>query len=300
MFHGIAATLVRNVATVPGASQRIWAGVADWRFLHSEDGGVSCPSAYLAVGTPGGNLPKMYASNNPGTLGWRDQGLSSVAKGGRALAVMSGRVGSTHVIVAAAEGSGIWRKVGTKWTKVNAVAMAGSQPTNSASFAWIPGSPTIYLFDHQTGIWRSTNAGLTWARIWQLHTSVLFSGDIAVDPTNPTRLYASIGDDGVYRLDNANAGTVAGGQITPVRIGSLAHPGPLAVDAGGTLYVTELADGGPPDLQRASDGGAVWVSVADNVYSATALYPCSIDVADDGTVTIGLAGNGIVRGVPVP
>ena len=320
--HGIAATLVRSVATLPGASQRIWVGLADWRFMHSEDGGASfsenspgtggagfdvavdrstpTPSAYLAVGNSGGNVPKLYSSANPGTVGWVDHKLPSAANGGRALAVLAGQAGSSHVIVAAVEGSGIWRKAGSKWTKVNATAMAGSQTTNSASFAWIPGTSTMYLFDHRTGIWRSTNAGLKWSPVWQFRTIVQFSGDIAIDPTNPTRLYASVGDVGVYRLDNANAGTVGGGQITPVLIGTLPHPGPLAVDAGGALYVTELADGGPPDLQRTTDGGATWASVADNAYRATAMYPCSLNVADDGTITLGLAGDGIVRGVPAP
>jgi hypothetical protein len=158
----------------------------------------------------------------------------------------------------------------------------------------------MYLFDHASGIWRSTNAGLTWSQIWQFKMNVLFSGDVALDPTNPNRLYVSVGDVGVYRIDNAHAGTVGGGQLVPMSIGSMPHPGPLAVDAAGTLYVAELAEGGPPDLQRTSNGGTTWASVADDGYRAAALFPCSLNIADDGTITLGLAGDGIVRGVPAP
>ena len=61
------------------------------------------------------------------------------------------------------------------------------------------------------GVWRSTDAGKTWALKWRA-SAPLEIGSLAIDPTTPTTLYCGTGEanlsldsypgDGVYRSTN--------------------------------------------------------------------------------------------------
>jgi hypothetical protein len=210
-----------------------------------------------------------------------------------------GREGTTTVLLAAVDGAGVWRKSGGGWSKVSSTAMGKTVGAKAASMAWAPASATVYLYDRVTGVWRSSDTGRTWIKIWSKPSTAAQTGHIAVDPENADRLYVSVGGTGVFRLDGAMAGSVDSGTLAAVPIGSFARPGPIAVSPGGTLYVTELAGGeAGASLARSGDSGETWEDLTDDAYRAAAGFPDELLVSDPGTVYMALDGNGVLIGRP--
>src|SRR5207237_8713140 len=139
------------------------------------------------------------------------------------------------------QAGGVLRKAGAgKWVQTAGASgpMRGLQATRSASFAWTPGSPSVYLYDRASGVWRSSDDGLTWTRIWSHTSNVENTGYVAADPRTPSVLYVSSAD-ALYRLDGADAGaSVEGGTIVAAPQVDVPRPGPLAVTVvGGTPVV---------------------------------------------------------------
>ncbi len=255
---------------------------------------------FVATGSPAGSGDgEVYSSATTMTGGWTDEGLSTVAQGARPLAIAVGRVGTEHVLLVATEGDGIWRKAGDVWTKVSASAMQDPQVTNAASFVWPPG-PFVYLFDHRTGIWRSSDSGSTWSLIWRRPSGYLMTGFLAADPRVPDRLYVSVGHEGVFRIDHARTGSGLTGDLAPIRLGAFTRPGAIAVDATGGVYVATVAQGGPAQLYRSTDLGATFSLVNDPVWAATAGFVDDLEVAPNGELYAALNGAGLLHGVPAP
>jgi hypothetical protein len=322
-IRGLGVTIVRGVAfdqTQPG---HLFTAMVDWVQVFSKDGGdhvtqkrpgggaaafdvdvnagSAPPRVYVASGSPTANSGgEVYSTTNTMTAGWTDEGLSSVAHGARPLAIATRQVGTARVLLVATEGQGIWRKSGSVWTQVSTSAMQGSQWTHAASFVWPPG-PYVYLFDHTAGIWRSANSGKTWTRIWTLRSGSPMTGFIAVDPHVPDRLYVSVDDQGLYRLDNADTGSVEAGTLVPVEIGPFTRPGAIAVDPStGTLYMATVAEGGGAELYRSTDLGATFTLVNDPVWTATAGFVFDLEVAPNGELYAALNGDGLIHGTPAP
>jgi hypothetical protein len=265
----------------------------DVEFLRS-----SPPRVYLASGSSTGNTGgEVYSATPSFSGGWTDEGLSTVAFGARPLAIGVRQVGTQRVLIVATEGDGIWRKAGDVWTHVGTAAMQGFQGTHSASLVWPPG-PFVYLFDHDSGIWRSANNGKTWTRVWTRRSGSQFTGFLAVDPRVPDRLYVSVANQGVFRIDDADTGTGLTGDLVAQPIGSFLRPGAIVVDPSGVLYVTTLAQGGPAQLYRSEDQGATFTEVTDPVWAATAGFVFDLEVAPNGELYAATGGDGVIHGTP--
>jgi hypothetical protein len=328
VVRGQNATVNHSVAVDPNQPGRVYSAVEDWTLIDSADSlvdvrrdkpGVAASVGYAVTLDPRGNPAPVYLAagnrdlnsqgelfTNPNPLGggtWTSTGLGAATGSRRPLAVAVGYdTSNNRVLLAAVEGGGVWRKVGAPaWTQVNTTAFGDLQPTKAASISWVPGpTPTfsslVYLDDHQTGVWRSNDAGLTWTKIWSLTTTVHNTGYVAADPTDPTRLYVST-PSAVWRLDGADQGTVDSGTIRPVRL-NVPLPGPLAF-GNGYLYVTSrVSQTNPAGLYRTADNGATWENVADAYYVGAAGFPASLAIGTDGKIYVGLAGNGTIVGQP--
>jgi hypothetical protein len=320
MVRGLGVTLNRAVVADPNVPGRVLVANTDWIVLSSDDGlatvrqvrpptggtagfalaldTATTPSTvYAAVGERDTNTRgEIFSSRDP-AAGWTKEGLSGATGGKRPLGVVVQRVNGAPVILAAVEGGGIWRKSAGTWKQVSTAAM-GPQTTSGASFAWPAGSSTVLLYDRESGVWRSTNNGATWALIWSRPSPDEMGGSLAVDPTNQSRVYVSVADDGVYRLDAADIGTVDDGAIIPVKVAPFRKPGPIVVSPSGHLMVTLPArQQTPATLMVSPDGGATW-TVIQGDYADAALFPLGIAAGPEGNVYVSLFGNGVVVGRP--
>jgi len=318
MVRGMAVTIVHAVAVDPNSPNDVFAAAADWGLLSSMNGGASVVARPLGgsgfalsvdaeaggrtlivgVGSPEVNAAgEILTSSGPVGRRWVRAGLNGAA-GGRVLAVAERRISNRPVLLAAVDGQGVWRKAGDgAWSEVNAGALPIAQGAGGVSFAW-PTASSVYLYDRQTGLWRSGDAGATWTKVWSKPSPPSFTGWMAADPSVGSRLFVSIGDDGLYRLDGADSGTVDGGQIRSQRIGSFAHPGPVTVDAAGVVLAAELAERSPADLRVSRDGGDAWRSVANATYRSWAVFPLALTTSPNGDVFIAMDGDGLLIGHP--
>jgi hypothetical protein len=319
MVGGLMVTVAQTVAADINVAGRTYVGVTDWTFLASGDaldtvkqnrpaGSESVGTSisfdrnftparvYIGSGDRDQNIGgEVYSIGDPLTsTTWTDEGLSGPAAGKIPIAIAANRpTGGALIILAAVDNSGIWRKSGTTWTKVNGVAMSAVQSTGFASMSWLWNTTIAYLYDRESGIWRSADSGQNWTKIWNHPSSVRNTGFVAAEPGNPSRLYVSA-NDGVYRLDGADVGTVEGGQINPVNLG-ISKPGPIA-SRNNRLFVARAASGSTtPALFRSHDAGATFTDVADGYYRASALFPDGLAVDLQGIVFVTLWGNSAIK-----
>jgi hypothetical protein len=307
-------TINPSVATDPTRPGRVYVGNMDWTFFVSSDRGATVkrnrpagsatvglgvatdPSngdVYLAAGERDTNTHgEVYVSDDPlaaGGAGWRATGLAAKAANKKPLDVVA-RGGT---VIAAVNGSGIWRKVGAgEWAQVNTTAMPERLGTGSG-FSWAPSSPTVYLCDEQTGVWRSNSAGAvgTWTHLWNFPTSE--RGTCHALAESASRLWVST-TGGLFLLEGANSGTVGNG-VTPVRKAAtlVTNAGPL-VKAGAYVYVVDqVKPGNTSGLFRTLDGNT-FEDVTDAAFRRT-VHTASELAVDGNTLYVALNGTGLLR-----
>ncbi len=144
---------------------------------------------------------------------------------------------------------------------------------------------TWYIGVASGGVWKTTNAGITFAPIFQNEGSYSI-GAVAIDPKNPSTIWVGTGEannqrsvgygDGVYRSDDAgrtwrNVGLKDSQQIGRIVIDPR-NPNVVFVAAYGPLW----SSGGDRGLYRTEDGGGKWTEVLD-ISENTGISDVAID-----------------------
>lgn len=353
--RGIGATTNRHVITDPLIPGRVLLANVDWTSILSADYGRTVVQARtgftFGVGPGGGNSPMTFAhaidsaSRVYGTIGQRDLnedgeiyyhadpalGTAWTSTGFRAALVAGGeshkravgiavqvRSNGDRVVLAAVDGSGIWRGVQVggagvfTWTKVNTVAMATVYGEPSATTQMLWRGDVAFCYDRHTGIWRSTDAGVTWALFWDA-TNVTYPLGVPNDPwlyigymASPTagELWVAGTNDILYRIATGaeTAGLTVGAGIVPVIVAlpGARKPGPLASDAAGRLLVaTRPENSKPVGIYRTGDLGTTWTKVSDEDYERMGTTPTYMAVSSDGVIYVATNGSGLVVLEPV-
>jgi len=122
-------------------------------------------------------------------------------------------------------------------------ALAGNDAMNLAR----PGGDTIWLAGHEV-FKKSSDGGATWRDVRPAGLPSLDIHGFAVDPRNPSTLYAAVAGQGLYRSrDGGRSFSLASDQVG----GSVMA---LAVVPDGRILAGDMRQG----LLQSSDGGASW------------------------------------------
>ncbi len=129
---------------------------------------------------------------------------------------------------------------------------------------------TWYVAACSGGVWKTTNAGVTWKPIFDGQGSYSI-GCLAIDPTNRHRIWVGTGEnnaqrsvsfgDGIYRSDDGGASWTHCGLKDSEHIGMIrVHP-----EDGDVVYVAAQGplwrSGGERGVYKSVDGGTTWARV---------------------------------------
>ncbi len=190
------------------------------------------------------------------------------------------------------------------------VSQIAVDPTNAnVAYAAFGAGGSNSLCCSNTGIYKTTDGGLTWTNLTALVDSMHNWSAIQIDPSNTNVLYAALGDsssnvtNGVYKSTN-------GGATWILQVGA---PNGLNVDVGRivlavapsnsqVLYVSEATIAG--DLQalvRSSNGGSTFTTLTNtpNYLTAQGWYDTSVIVDRNNPAIVYVGGsagdNSIIR-----
>lgn len=134
-----------------------------------------------------------------------------------------------------------------------------------------PRTPTTwYVAAASGGVWKTTNAGITWAPIFEGQGSFSI-GCLAVDPKNPLVVWVGTGENNSQRSvsygDGVYKSTDGGKSWENVGLKKSEHIGKIVIDPrdSNVVYVAAQgplwAPGGDRGLYKTTDGGKTWKAV---------------------------------------
>ncbi len=153
---------------------------------------------------------------------------------------------------------------GFSWRNIGPAFMSG----RIADIDWDPQDlSTWYIAVGSGGVWKTTNAGVTWQPIFDDQTSYSI-GNVTVDPSNPKTVWVGTGEDvggrhvgfgdGIYRSDDGgktwqNKGLEASQHISTI----LVHPENSNI-VWAAVHGPLWSKGGDRGLFVTTDGGETW------------------------------------------
>lgn len=202
-----------------------------------------------------------------------------------------------RMLVGAAQTKGVWmRNVTTNsaWTQVSTGFSIVSPSSRRLPMAWSTvNNDTIWAFDLTDGVYRSTDYGASWSKVWSVtgdNGPIGYGGWMVADPTNGGVLWMVV-DDGAYKITNARTGTWTATKITAAPNASC-----VGVAPNGDVYITcvPTSTGQFAALYRSTDHGATWTDIADDNYRNSAILARSVAARNDGTVLVATNGCGVL------
>lgn len=158
---------------------------------------------------------------------------------------------------------------GLAWRDIGPVVQGG----RLVDIEGVPGEPyTFYVAYASGGLWKTTNNGVSFEPLFDDQETIIM-GDIALDPSNPNRIWVGTGENnssrssyggaGVFLSEDGGASWRNMGLRDTDRIGRVLvdprNPNRVFVAALGRLYTP----GGQRGVFRTDDGGATWQRVLE-------------------------------------
>jgi photosystem II stability/assembly factor-like uncharacterized protein len=194
---------------------------------------------------------------------------------------------------------------GNAWTNIGLI---GNPPVYSggciSAIAIDPSNANImYAGATSGGVWKSTNAGSTWAALTDNVIPNLSIASLAIDPNHPTTIYAGTGNGyaGLDELTGTGLWKSGDGGATWKRIGTTTFSGTVVkvlVDpVKSNVVFASLYSGGTKGLYRSTDSGSSWSRVFQ-IGSSGVIWDVAAGTVIGGTPLIYfVAGNNISGGL---
>ena len=146
----------------------------------------------------------------------------------------------------------------------------------------------------QRGVWRSTDGGATWRNLDPANGN-FSANDLALDPKNPSRVFAGIQAQGVFRSNSGGEPgsweRLAGGlPATGLSRIAFALGPPLPPSTNATIYTAISSATGLAGLFRTTDNGDNWTKLNDppNVAQSSYNLTLAVDPVDANIIYFGL------------
>lgn len=200
---------------------------------------------------------------------------------------------NANIMYIASAGGGVWKTTngGVNWN----VLTDGLSNLASGDIAIDPNNPNVLYFGsgelnysndshYGDGIFKSTDAGLTWVQVAPSSLNSYYS-KIIVTPSNSNLVYAA-GKSGVFRSTNA------GGNWA--QISSAGNINAMLMDYTNNqiLYFTSSASTGVGTVRKSTDGGTTWANLTVGLPTAgIGRAPMVMSTVDPLTLYVGFAAS---------
>ena len=258
---GITNTSIYPIAIAPSSSSTIYCAT-DWNgtAFRSLNGGASwteinagLPSVrFVNLAVDPSNPSIVYGGTmDNGVFRWDGTSWSQFSDGMSETYVQQLEYGCSGTLFATA-GNGFYRKQGDSWTLLASFGAAWLE-----AIAVDPSTENIIYGGNYQGIFRSGDAGVTWALISSLEASCEIR-DIVIDPVNTANLYAGTYGRAVFKsTDSAVSWAKMSSGLRNAEIVSMAmEPSNPAV-----VYAAEENSG----IYKTVDGGSSWIALTNGL-----------------------------------
>ena len=249
---------------------------------------------------------------------WEELGFHDQFPKKRPTAIVFGRdpAGEPVLMVTVHPAGGVARKVGDgPWTLVpdprlnTTTVPAFAWNGRGASYTrphmvWVPDTQLVYLFDLNKGVFRSNDGGLTWTLISNLMSNAIRTGGMAVHPNEPSTIYFAT-NSGLFRISNAEAGSVVDGTAVQEKIGNFTFTNNVWIDKHGRLFVNSESRQGVTQARMEVSWDPLaatptFDSLVDDYYSNFSLTPDgnALAVSDEGAIFLPHRQQGFLLGLP--
>ncbi|MGH3430972.1 MAG: hypothetical protein ACRDQZ_25940 [Mycobacteriales bacterium] len=214
------------------------------------------------------------------------------------LALLRSRLGN-RALLTCLSGHGVWRMSLATHTWIPSRSLTeGIEPgVGKCQFEHLDRSSTVYLYDTDTGLWKSADGGASFARIVTAPND-RSPGYIAIERSPPYHVFLSL-ESNVYQLINAASSPTGQNVLQAVGVGVIRNPGPIAI-ANHHLVVAQLpsASGILPRLFIANLGNLADWSRTGTSYMTGGETPTGIVESSDGWQYESEDGQGLIEQPP--
>jgi photosystem II stability/assembly factor-like uncharacterized protein len=216
-----------------------------------------------------------------------------------------------HGVLKSTDAGATWTLLGQEVFDRRTISQIVVSPLDPDTVFVAVGGSGVHGLSGNTGIWESTDSGLTWTNTTRAISTTVGFSDVEMDPTDPQTLYAAVGSifgataNGVYKTTDGGATWAPAGNF-PMGVGDGRITVAIAPADPQTLYASISGSGQAGTtfgrlaaVMKSTDGGTTWTALPSTPNLGNCWYglPLAVDPSDVNTVYASSGGAEIVESV---